>query len=538
LEALGFFVGRGKRRQRPVRAFVATERRAFLVARVLMVQAAKRAPPGGSRRASLERSMTRWPNVFSILAAALVAALCLSVPAATQSSGLPFADGSLPASVTATAPGTTTMGAPCAAGDQRCCQHDLDCDDGDPCTVDVCVPTTGCTHAPVGLDLVRGEIEGALATQACVSEPVPARITGPLTRARRLIERAGTRPADGQALLVASAAQRLTTSAGRTAGAALHGLINDGCASALSATIELAEGHAACLLSAATSVEKPFACLAGRGPLIRLSGRRTKEFRKHSIAPGTRIDARGATFLGSSSARYPISIDGGGGVCIAGGAVRGQYDRKLDWATMHDMNNAAVAFTSPTTVDGVRIDNVEDGIRPEKTGPFTIRAVHLSYIRDDCVEDDHNQGGLIADSLFDGCYVALSERPSPSINNSDGRNQLLTIRGSLLRLQPMPGPRHGSASELGNGEFFKWSDQASKLALYDNVFMAEKASQDGADKMGVPPTLAGCANNVMVWLGPGDYPAPLPSCFTVTKDRTVWDTAVADWLHRHPHVAR
>ena len=147
------------------------------------------------------------------------------------------------------------------------------------------------------------------------------------------------------------------------------------------------------------------------------------------------------------------------------------------------------------------------------------------------------EGGLIADSLFDGCYVAISERPSPSIHD-DGRNELLTIRGSLLRLQPMPGPRNGSGSQLGNGEFFKWSDQATKLALYDNVFMAEKVAEGGADKMGIPGTLSGCANNVMVWLGAGYYPAPLPDCFTVTKDRAVWETAVTDWISRHPHVAR
>jgi hypothetical protein len=56
--------------------------------------------------------------------------------------------------------------------------------------------------------------------------------------------------------------------------------------------------------------------------------------------------------------------------------------------------------------------------------------------------------------------------------------------------------------------------------------------------MGIPPgKLSGCANNVMVWLGPGDFPTTLPDCFTVTKDRTVWDNAVADWLARHPDVA-
>src|SRR5438477_42750 len=281
----------------------------------------------------------------------------------------------------------------------------------------------------------------------------------------------------------------------------------------------------------------PFACLAGHGPLVTLHGTRTSEYSNRLLAPGTRIDARAATFLASSSTHYPISLDGGADVCLAGGTVRGQYDRTLDWATMHDMNNAGAAFASPTTVDGIRVDDVTDGLRPRGIGPFTIRNAWLSYIRDDCVEDDHVEGGLIDDSLFDGCYVAISERPSSAIGGQGG-GQLLTIRRSLLRLEPMPGPRNGSRGELGHGEFFKWSDRATALALYDNVFLAEKVGQGGPDTMGVPRPLAGCARNVMVWLGPGEYPAPLPACFRVTRDRAVWDAAVADWKARHPAVGR
>jgi len=51
--------------------------------------------------------------------------------------------------------------------------------------------------------------------------------------------------------------------------------------------------------------------------------------------------------------------------------------------------------------------------------------------------------------------------------------------------------------------------------------------------MGIPSSLVGCSNNVMVWLGQGPYPAPLPACFTVTTDRSVWDAAVATWKLRH-----
>ena len=102
---------------------------------------------------------------------------------------------------------------------------------------------------------------------------------------------------------------------------------------------------------------------------------------------------------------------------------------------MHTMNNAGVRFENAgVTVENVRIDDVADGIRPV-AGPFVIRGTWLSYIRDDCVENDHVQPGLIDDSLFDGCYVGISERPSLAIITSgyDGRNDLLTVRQSLIR---------------------------------------------------------------------------------------------------------
>jgi hypothetical protein len=269
-----------------------------------------------------------------------------------------------------------------------------------------------------------------------------------------------------------------------------------------------------------------------------LEGTRAGEYRDRSMAPGERIDARAAAFIGSSSNRYPINLGGGSGACIAGGRVTGSYDRNASWDAMHDVNNAAIRMENDVfLVDGLRVDNVTDGIRPVG-GPFTIRQVWLSYIRDDCVENDHVQSGVIEDSLFDGCYVAVAERPSSNIisDGYDGRGGLLTIRRSLLRLEPMPHPRGGDASERGHGQFFKWHDLSTDLALHDNVFLAEQVGQSGGDAMGMPDTLTGCSNNVMVWLGPGSYPAPLPSCFTVTKDRAVWDRAVADWKQRHPHV--
>jgi len=224
--------------------------------------------------------------------------------------------------------------------------------------------------------------------------------------------------------------------------------------------------------------------------------------------------------------------------------VLGQYDRSWTWSQMHSINNAALAFLNAGfTTDGLRIDNVTDGVRPRAGGAFTIRNMWLSYVRDDCVENDHLQDGLVDDSLFDGCYVGFSARPSAAIISSgyDGRGKVWTIQNTLVRLQPLPGPDGATSDGLGTGGFFKWhlwgdpvNSLSPQLALHHNVFLAERVGVVGADRMGIPPgELVACSDNVMVWLGPGDYPAPLPSCFTVTTDPAVWDAAVADWKVRH-----
>src|SRR5256884_4216317 len=90
----------------------------------------------------------------------------------------------------------------------------------------------------------------------------------------------------------------------------------------------------------------------------------------------------------------------------------------------------------------------------------------------------------------------------------------------------------------GHGAFFEWSATSPQLALYNNVFRADQPSNDGDEHMAPPPgKLAGCANNVMVWLGAGAFPEPLPSCFTVLTGATgldYWNGAVAQWKANHP----
>jgi hypothetical protein len=295
--------------------------------------------------------------------------------------------------------------------------------------------------------------------------------------------------------------------------------------------------HADC--SCGSVDDAAFACLAQAGPLVELSAQGDERYSERDLDASTRIDARGAVFHASSANRYPISLAGDGGVCLAGGTVLGQADRNESWEASHDVNSFGIAWMNPDlVVDGLRVDDVTDGVRPYGGARnFTVRDTWLSYIRDDCIENDHLHGGLIDDSLFDGCYVGIAARPTAGIEAEgyDGRDQVLTISRSLIRLERMPGPRTGRGSDRGHGVLFKWHDLAPRIALHGNVFLVEEAAFDGSD-MSFPDRIEGCSDNVLVWLGEGEYPEPLPDCVQLTRDRRVWDEAVADWHARNPHV--
>jgi hypothetical protein len=298
------------------------------------------------------------------------------------------------------------------------------------------------------------------------------------------------------------------------------------------------------------------ACLAGDGPLVVRSGDFTTQLRfGRELPDGARVDARGARFHSMATNRFPIRFDNrlgflvpgttGRGACIAGGVVVGEYPRTWTWADSKANRDAGIMFWNERfTVEGIRIDNVHDAIRPLDGNHWTVRGSWLSYVRDDCIENDHMRSGLVEDSLFDGCYVFQSTRPSATILGEgwDGTNEVVTVRDSLVYLQPMPGPDTGSL-DPGTGSIFKWHSgtpsKSPKLSIHGTIFRLDQLAGPGAGGMGVPAgKLLDCSNNTVVWLGPGSYPASLPSCFTVTRSRAVWDNAVARWKQRHPEVGR
>lgn len=282
-------------------------------------------------------------------------------------------------------------------------------------------------------------------------------------------------------------------------------------------------------------------CLSQPGPLTTISGSQTVRYDRRNMPfpASAKIDARTAVWKGVHD--YPVLIAGGSNVCFSGGNIQGTYPPDTTWDVMH--STAAFFLYNPnTTIENIRIDDYGDAISVHDGGAnFTIRGAYISYNRDDCVEDDWLYSGLIDDSLFDGCYQGISTRTyAGQANVTDGSANTVTVQNSLMRLQAMEKVYKDRGLIPGHDGFFKWDPAglSPKLALHNNIFRADQPANNVG--LGIPAgKLASCTNNTMVWLGTGPYPEPLPTtlngqpCFTITTDKSVWDTAVAAWKTRH-----
>ena len=229
-------------------------------------------------------------------------------------------------------------------------------------------------------------------------------------------------------------------------------------------------------------------------------------------------------------------FDSGPDACWDGASVKGTFAVGTTWNTFH--GNTAFGFGGANfTLNHPRIFNYGDGIsiREGMSSNFLISDAYMSYIHDDCVQNDSLVAGTVTNSYLDGCYVAFSARRSDG-TTFDGHLNTWTISNSLVRLQAMPTVYKGSAA--GHGGFFKWDDSAllsPKLNISNTIFRADQNTNHGTLVMPAGYDVT-CSNNTMVWLGPGAFPGTLPSCFTLTTNRAVWDTAARDWDTAHPGV--
>jgi hypothetical protein len=276
-------------------------------------------------------------------------------------------------------------------------------------------------------------------------------------------------------------------------------------------------------------------CLNQSGPLVVLTGSQGKYDTRSSMPANTKFDARQASWVGAGTFPVEFGNTNAPGMCWSGGLIQGTWTDGTPWLTYH--STAAMFVASPGfVVEDATIANYGDGLRVENyTDNWTIRRTHMIDAHDDCVENDRLYSGVLDDDLFEGCYVFLSERPGGGVTIPvSGVGKTVKIQNSLVWHKPMPTVYKGTAP--GTGPLFKWDNTGTwtgtSVVITNTILRVDQRPSHGDLKL--PPTMGACSGNTMVWLGGGAYPEPLPSCFTVTTDKGVWDRAVADWKARHP----
>jgi hypothetical protein len=272
--------------------------------------------------------------------------------------------------------------------------------------------------------------------------------------------------------------------------------------------------------------------------VVAVNGAQSSLYYKFALQDASKVDLRQASW--SSQINIPVKIGGGDQICASGGLIKGLWDPfKTSWDTYHD-TYAFVIYGNQMTVENLRVDNYGDAFNVRNdanTGHnFTITGAHVTNNHDDCVQNDSMKSGSIQDNLFDGCYNFYSSRGYGSAPNN-----IVKIENNVVRSQAFPTYYGGQAANLNdpsqyhNGGFFKIDefDKAPKLSIHNNVFRVDKDSRGWVPFMPNALSISSCSNNVVVWLGSGPFPEKLPSCFTITTNKAVWDNAVADWKYRH-----
>lgn len=272
------------------------------------------------------------------------------------------------------------------------------------------------------------------------------------------------------------------------------------------------------------------------GSTITISGGQTSAYDNKSLAPGEKIDATTAVWFGLGD--NPVDFGGTEDICWSGGNIQGDYPPDLDWDTFHSTAAVKTVSAPNVTVENISASTYGDGIKLYRgTEDFTIRGVYLHDMHDDCIEGDWLPGGVIEDSLLDGCYQAFAARPRNKDQTSDGSNKTWVIKDSLVYVRPQIGVYKGVSP--GNGGFFKWDNntipsRSPKVLIQNTIMRIDQVSSFNVSGMWVQEgKLSGCSNVTIVWLGEGPYPVPLPECVTLTNDPTVWDNAVAEWKTLH-----
>lgn len=302
-------------------------------------------------------------------------------------------------------------------------------------------------------------------------------------------------------------------------------------------------------------------CLIQTGPLTVLSGTQTNQRDTTSLALNTKIDARlwaskvHTLIPASFPSDQPLRIGSLGNLCWYGGVIIGDAPPDTDWVDMHDVYSTLVKPGSGGDATQIQFLKTFDGgdavsFDVQIDTNWSLCGCWIKYARDDAVENDFLNQGIINDCFIDGCYGFASSQSYTTVLS--GNANVFTVKNSLIRGQATDRPFVTNPIPGWEG-FWKWdasdggySKPNGPLIICDNNIFRADSRNGESNSAGVflfPPAskylASSGANNFLIWMVPAAVPETVPSGWTVLSGQAgldKWNNAVTAWKNNHPQT--
>lgn len=259
--------------------------------------------------------------------------------------------------------------------------------------------------------------------------------------------------------------------------------------------------------------------------------------------------------------QYPFTVKGASkDFSIRGGVVVGLLDPLAPWHIwkgIADGDGLRVEGSGTIDVSAIRIDNVEDGFSPHSANGadkptdqvnYKLHDVYFSRIHDDMIENDATRNLDVRDVYMTG-HTFYSSRGTAN------PNAVVNIDRAIVELFPQPheGRISGTSGDLninqaggypfadglGVGSILKLDSAGKngKITIKNSVFLVPRASTSSMDAMRLDEPDVIWQNVTVVWLGAGNYPGKIPPGVTITRDRSAFDQAKAQFFASHTNFA-
>jgi hypothetical protein len=273
----------------------------------------------------------------------------------------------------------------------------------------------------------------------------------------------------------------------------------------------------------------------------------SRPYKISGLGAGTVIDAENASWTqdndGSDGSPYPFMVYDSPGAILDGGTIKGEVDMTSEWRDVYNDGNSAAIRTEGTPnviIRDWRITDTWDAVRVSwDSQNFLIDDVWVTNARDDAVENDRLQTGMIRDSLFDGVFGGISIDPSSS-SPVDGHNNTVTLDGVLMRMQSFLYEGEMTHSSMIKTDSATDGELTPNLRFINTVFAIEDVEHGSYRSMrDAWENTIESRGNLFLNLSdeplPNDYPMP-PEGWTVLQGqaaRDYWQQAKAEWIERH-----